>query len=103
MQGERGGKKIPTEVIDAMCHCKQNGKYNLAFSLCRDNGANSVSKQRRLVIRQECFAAIESGGEGEGRGRSEGLRRRSYAVFSHSVICALGWLPKQEIIKHAAR
>lgn len=54
-------------VIDARCHCKQNGKYNLAFSLCGDNGANTRRQRKReqtarLVIRQECFGAIWSGG-----------------------------------------
>lgn len=63
----RGNKKKKQEVIDAPCHCKQNGKYNLAFSLCGDNGANTRRQHRleqtaRLVIRQERFGTIWSAG-----------------------------------------
>ncbi len=103
-------------MIDAPCHCKQNGKYNLAFSLCGDNGANTRWQHRleqtaRLVIRQECFGTIwsagwggggEKGGGGGGTTQSRGieLSGRSYAgVFSHSVrtgvICALGLLSEK--------
>lgn len=65
--GERRGNKKKREVIDARCHCKQNGKYNLAFSLCGDNGANTRRQRRHeqtawLVIRQECFGTIWSTG-----------------------------------------
>lgn len=66
--GSRGEEiKKKREVIDAPCHCKQNGKYNLAFSLCGDNGANTRRQHRReqtawLVIRQECFGTIGSAG-----------------------------------------
>ncbi len=38
--GEEGG------LIDVQCQHKQNGKYNLAFSLCRDNGQHEA--QTRL-------------------------------------------------------
>lgn len=52
-------------MIDASCHCKQNGKYNLAFSLCADNGANTLRQHKLkqtagLVIRQERFGTKRS-------------------------------------------
>lgn len=52
-------------MIDASCHCKQNGKYNLAFSLCADNGANTLGQHKLkqtagLVIRQERFGTKRS-------------------------------------------
>lgn len=68
MVGRLGrGEEIKKEVIDARCHCKQNGKYNLAFSLCGDNGANACWRHRHeqtawLVIRQERFGAMRSPG-----------------------------------------
>lgn len=63
----RGEEIKKKEVIDARCHGKQNGKYNLAFSLCGDNGANAGWRHRReqtawLVIRQEHFGAMWSAG-----------------------------------------
>lgn len=63
-EGERRGNKKKREVIDAPCHCKQNGKYNLAFSLCGDNGANThrLKQTGRLVIRQERFGTMWSTG-----------------------------------------
>lgn len=66
-------------MIDARCHGKQNGKYNLAFSWCGDNGANACwrhgrEQTARLVIRQERFGATGRAGEGgaEGKGRRGG-------------------------------
>lgn len=69
-------KKKKGEVIDARCHCKQNGKYNLAFSLCGDNGANACRRHGReqtawLVIRQERFGAM--GRRRLGRGERRGM------------------------------
>lgn len=66
-EAEGREEEIKKEVIDAPCHCKQNGKYNLAFSLCRDNGANTRRQHRleqtaRLVIRQERFGTLGSTG-----------------------------------------
>lgn len=69
------GEGIKKEVIDARCHCKQNGKYNLAFSLCGDNGARNegdtgMNKQpgllsvRNALVR--CGAQVR-----EGRGGHE--------------------------------
>lgn len=60
---EKKKRRKKREVIDVPCHCKQNGKYNLAFSLCGDNGANTrrqhgLKQTAGLVIRQECFGAM---------------------------------------------
>lgn len=76
-----GGTKYKREVIDAQCHCKQNGKYNLVFSLCGDNGANTRQRRRHeqtawLVIRQECLGTMWNagcGGVGGHTTRSQGI------------------------------
>lgn len=42
---KRGEKHAPGGLIYVRCQYKQNGKYNLAFSLCGDNGATQDSNK----------------------------------------------------------
>lgn len=66
--GNTKKKKKKGELIDVPCHRKQNGKYNLAFSLCADNGANT----RAQTNSRACYPSGAPGYDVEHRsGRGE--------------------------------
>lgn len=70
---KRGEKRAPWGLIYVRCQYKQNGKYNLAFSLCGDNGAMQDSNKTQTNI---CHG-LSSAGEMHGAGRGLEEERKS--------------------------
>lgn len=57
---ERERKKGNRGMIDVLCQRKQNGKYNLAFSLCGDNGPKHSSNKTQ-AHNSPCFIKQQGG------------------------------------------
>lgn len=54
IERESERKKGARDMIDVLCQRKQNGKYNLAFSLCEDNGPTHGSNKTQ-THNSPCF------------------------------------------------